>query len=444
MAVFRFGKYRLDVDRRLLVGGDRVVPLSAKTFDVLHCMLRAAGRTVSKEELISEVWQHEPASDATIVQHVWMLRRALDEGAKSHNYILTIPRKGYRFVSAVKAERALGQTAEAIALGEPSRRGEPPVWREYLTGIQYANRRDRSSLNLAMRHFKAALVLDPMFAPAWLGVAGVSSGLAYYAFVTWESVLPTALAATAKAIDLDRSSAMAHCLLSQLRLVQWDVGEAQRSLDRAGNLDAGSAAVYQLASFIAAWRGDSNAALTNARRAVGLAPTDIACHGQFANALAIAGDFANAIASYSEILQIQPSCVIARQGRCEAYAADGRLDLAMNDLDQLPRTPANLARRACVQAYMGDRLGASRLLRELYGRSASQNVQPHCLAQVHVALGRPDEAVRLTQRAIATNDVVFPAMLTSPLLHAPMRERRARQMLGDVSDTLCRPHKKIG
>ncbi len=444
MAVFRFGGYRLDVDRHLLIGEERVIPLSAKAFGVLRCMVRAAGRTVSKEELISEVWQHEDVSDATIVQHVWMLRRAFREGAKSHEYILTIPRQGYRFVAPVTREAETAQALRAIAFGEPSQRGEPRLWREYLIGIAYADKRDRTSLNLALRHFNAALRSDPTFAPAWIGLAGVYADLAFYAFAAWDRVLPRARAAIAKAIDFDRSSAFAHCVLAEIQLAQWDVGAAERTLDRAACLDAGEAAVYHLSSFIQAWRGEPESALANAKRAVALAPTDIAAHGMFANALALEGDLANAIASYSEILEIEPACRIARQGRCEVYAADGRLDLALKDLEHLPDTPANLSRRACVLAYSGDRLGASRLFKELQYRCAYEIVEPHCIAQLHIALGRPDEALRLTERAIATHDLAFAAMLNSPLLQAPMRDRRLQRTLGDVRNQLCRPHKKIG
>lgn len=444
MGVFRFGGYRLDVDRQLLIGAKHVIPLSSKAFGVLQCMVRAAGRTVSKEELISEVWRHEDVSDATLVQHVWMLRRALRAGAKSHEYILTIPRQGYRFVAPVTREAEAAQAPRAIALGEPSQRGEPRVWREYLIGIAYADKRDRTSLNLALRHFNAALRSDPTFAPAWMGLASAYADLAFYAFATWDRVLPQARTAIAKAIDFDRSSALAHCVLAEIQLAQWDVGAAERTLDRAACLDANAAVVYHLSSFIQAWRGEADSALANAKRAVALAPTDIAAHGIFANALALQGDLPNAIASYSEILEIEPACRIARQGRCEVYAADGRLDLAMKDLEDLADTPANLSRRACIQAYMGDRLGASRLFKELQLRCASEIVQPHCIAQVHIALGRPDEAVGLTERAIATNDLSFPAMLASPLLQAPMQDRRLRQTLGDVRNRLCRPHKKIG
>jgi tetratricopeptide (TPR) repeat protein len=311
-------------------------------------------------------------------------------------------------------------------------------------GIAHANTRDRAGLGLALKHFYAALKLDPTFAPAWIGVAGASANQAFYAFATWAEVLPQALAAIGKAIELDRSSAFAHCVLAEIRLAQWNVADAERSLDRAGNLDAGSAAVYQLSSFMHAWRGEAEQALANAKRAVALVPTDTAAHGLFANALALRGDDSEAIASYSEILEIDPSSRIARQGRCEVYAADGRLDLALNDLEHLPNSPANLSRRACIYAYMGDRLGASRLLRELQNRSSSQNVEPHCIAQVLIALGRSDEALRLTDRAIATNDLAFPAMLSSPLMRDPMQDRRLRQTLADLRNALCRPHTKIG
>ncbi|HZY96015.1 MAG TPA: winged helix-turn-helix domain-containing protein [Candidatus Cybelea sp.] len=443
MSAYRFDDHRLDVDRQLLQCGDRVVSLSPKLFGILHCLVRAAGRTVTKDELISSVWEREDVSDATIVQHIWILRRLLDERANSHRYILTVPRKGYRFVPRVTYAADTAVTG-AIAIADPSQRGEPRVWREYFSGIRYAEKRDRSGCRLALKHFNAALSLDPTFAPAWTGVAGACSNMAFYAFATWDHVLPMAMSAVTKAIYFDPTSALAHCVLAQIRLAQWDVLEAERSLDRAGNLDARSPAVYQLSSFIQAWRGESEPALANAKRTVALVPSDIAAQGIFASALALQGDFTNAIASYTNILEAEPACRIARQGRCEVYAASGELQLARKDLELLPRTAANVSRLACVNAFRGDTLGASRLFKELEQRSTIEYVEPHCFAQIHIALGRYDEAVRLTEKAVASHDIAFPGMLSSPLLAEPMKDRKLRQMLGDVRNLLCKPRRKIG
>jgi DNA-binding winged helix-turn-helix (wHTH) protein/tetratricopeptide (TPR) repeat protein len=444
MTAYRFDDYRLDVERQLLILNERVIPLSAKLFGILYCLVRSAGRTVTKDELVSEVWQSEDVSDATIVQHVWMLRRLLNERASSHRTILTVHGKGYRFIPDVTYLPGTETTGEPAPIVDASQRGEPKVWREFFTGIRYAEKRDRSSLRLALKHFKVALGVDPTFAPAWTGVAGTYSNMAFYAFATWDQVLPAALRAIRKALHFDPTSALAHCVHSQIQLAQWDIAGSERALDRAGNADSRAPAVYHLSSFIHAWRGEFELALANAQRTLAIVPSDVAAQGIFANALAAQGDFGNAIDAYTNILDVEPSCRIARQGRCEAYVAGGQLELALKDLEAVPPTPANISRLACILAFLGDKLGATRLLKELEHRAATEYVEPHCLAQVHIALGRYDEAVRLTERAVANHDIAFPAMLDSPLLHRPMQDRPLRQMLGDVRDQLCKPRKKIG
>jgi hypothetical protein len=116
----------------------------------------------------------------------------------------------------------------------------------------------------------------------------------------------------------------------------------------------------------------------------------------------------------------------------------------MGDLEQLPRTNSNLSRLACVRAFMGDELGATRLLMELQRRASTEYVEPHCIAQIQIALGHYDEALWLTDKAIASNDLAFPAMLTSPLLAEPMKNSRLRHVLLDMRKLLNRSQQKIG
>lgn len=438
MSAYRFDGYRLDVERRLLIAGDRVIPLSAKAFGVLHCLVRSAGRTVTKDELISEVWQYEDTSDATVVQHILIVRKLLEDRASSHKYILTVPRKGYQFIPRVTYDVDLSGTPKTIAMGDVFQRGEPRVWREYFIASNYFQKRDRGSLSLALQHYNAALSVDGTFAPALMGIAGTYANMAFYAFTTWEKILPAALTAITAAIKLDRTSALAHCVLAQIQLAQWDVEGARRSLELAGNLDGQSAAVHQLQSFFQAWRGETESAIASARRAVAVAPGDIATHGTFASALALQGDFQNAIDSYSQILEVEPACIVARQGRCEAYVAAGQLYRAKEDVEHLPRTGSNLSRLACIDASLGDEVGASRSFKELERRAAAEYIEPHVMAQAHIALGHYDAAVRLTERAIANHDLLFPTMLSSPLLHKPMQDRRLRRMFSEVRKSLCR------
>jgi DNA-binding response OmpR family regulator len=48
--------YVLDLEARILIGNAREVALTPKEFDLLASLLRQAGRAVSREKLIAEIW----------------------------------------------------------------------------------------------------------------------------------------------------------------------------------------------------------------------------------------------------------------------------------------------------------------------------------------------------------------------------------------------------
>jgi DNA-binding winged helix-turn-helix (wHTH) protein/tetratricopeptide (TPR) repeat protein len=98
-ALYRFGEFTLDAGRAQLNRGDSTVALRPKTFDVLACLVRNAGRTVGREELMQAVWRDVIVSDDSLVQCIVELRSAL--GAQGRGLIRTIHRRGYLFDAAV-------------------------------------------------------------------------------------------------------------------------------------------------------------------------------------------------------------------------------------------------------------------------------------------------------------------------------------------------------
>jgi adenylate cyclase len=97
-----FGRFVLDLARGSLHSGDLEIPLRPKTWAVLRFLAENPDRLVSKEELLEAVWPGLIVTDDTLVQSIGELRRALgDDGAK---LIVTVPRRGYRFVPAAAPE----------------------------------------------------------------------------------------------------------------------------------------------------------------------------------------------------------------------------------------------------------------------------------------------------------------------------------------------------
>src|SRR4051812_46480294 len=108
----RFDRFVLDLDRGSLLLDGSEITLRPKTFAVLRYLVENSGRLVSKDELFAAVWPNLAVTDDALVQSIGELRRALaDEGPR---LIKTVPRRGYRFESAVSIV-ALADTSLADA-----------------------------------------------------------------------------------------------------------------------------------------------------------------------------------------------------------------------------------------------------------------------------------------------------------------------------------------
>ena len=117
-AVYEFGEFRVDVRERQLLRNGRPIPLTGKGFDTLRVMLERAGRLVTKDELIQQLWPDTVVEENNLNQNISAVRKALDEQASGPRYIETVPRAGYRFV-AVMAQGPLQGWADLIWVLDP-------------------------------------------------------------------------------------------------------------------------------------------------------------------------------------------------------------------------------------------------------------------------------------------------------------------------------------
>jgi phosphate regulon transcriptional regulator PhoB len=91
------GGVTLDTARHLVTVDGRPIELTPKEFDLLHALLEAAGRVLSREHLLNRVWGYARADEIesrTVDVHIRRLRAKL--GAEERR-IATIKGVGYRF-----------------------------------------------------------------------------------------------------------------------------------------------------------------------------------------------------------------------------------------------------------------------------------------------------------------------------------------------------------
>ncbi|HEX7316910.1 MAG TPA: winged helix-turn-helix domain-containing protein [Pyrinomonadaceae bacterium] len=101
--VYEFGPFRLDAAVRRLEKGGSAVTLTAKLFDLLLLLVSRGGGLVTKGEIIAQVWADRVVEENNLTVSISALRKALGEthGGRGQ-YIETVPKFGYRFVSQVR------------------------------------------------------------------------------------------------------------------------------------------------------------------------------------------------------------------------------------------------------------------------------------------------------------------------------------------------------
>ncbi|MGH8172987.1 MAG: winged helix-turn-helix domain-containing protein [Rhodanobacteraceae bacterium] len=93
------GDHVIDIDTLRLVTHSDGTRLTPKAAAVLLQLARAAGRTLSRDQLLNEVWKGTCPTPDVLTQAVKDLRRALGDDLHAPRYVETLPRLGYRLIA---------------------------------------------------------------------------------------------------------------------------------------------------------------------------------------------------------------------------------------------------------------------------------------------------------------------------------------------------------
>ena len=96
--IHQFGSVRVDFRKTEVLRDGQVVPLSAREFQLLRYFIEHRGATLSRKELLKEVWGYAGASfTRTVDVHVAGLRQKLEVDPGRPQFILTVLGMGYKF-----------------------------------------------------------------------------------------------------------------------------------------------------------------------------------------------------------------------------------------------------------------------------------------------------------------------------------------------------------
>jgi two-component system alkaline phosphatase synthesis response regulator PhoP len=102
LARYRFADVELDFEAYKARRGDETLELSPREFELLRYLIERKGETVTRDQLLEDVWGYESyPSTRTVDTHIAKLRAKIGDSGSEPRYILTIHGVGYKFIDPV-------------------------------------------------------------------------------------------------------------------------------------------------------------------------------------------------------------------------------------------------------------------------------------------------------------------------------------------------------
>jgi DNA-binding response OmpR family regulator len=99
LARYRFADVELDFEIYRATRAGEPLDMSPREFELLRYLIERKGETVSRDQLLEDVWGYESyPSTRTVDTHIAKLRAKIGDSGSEPRYILTMHGAGYKFV----------------------------------------------------------------------------------------------------------------------------------------------------------------------------------------------------------------------------------------------------------------------------------------------------------------------------------------------------------
>ncbi len=112
---YKIGNWTIDPERGLARGQDQDIHLEPRVTELLNYLASRSGQVVSRAELLDAVWPGVIVGDDVLTNTVAKLRRSLGDDPKSPELIQTIPKRGYRIVTAEESPGSEKSQSEVVS-----------------------------------------------------------------------------------------------------------------------------------------------------------------------------------------------------------------------------------------------------------------------------------------------------------------------------------------
>lgn len=489
-SLVRFGVFEADLHSDELYKCGVKVRIQELPFQALKLFLSRPNEVLSRGDLRHALWPNGVfvEFDRGIISAINRLRETLGDHAENPVFIETVGRRGYRWIaptqffepprettanvqpksevtrlhwnyllivmpvaalalvlwvwtappgSSDRAKDRVQPAGSRFAYAHPSLNREAEEF--YLKGRYYWEKRTPDSLNKAVDSFTQAIVHDPTYAPAYVGLADSYNLLREYTLMPAPEAYSRSLAASEKAVELDPQYSDAHASLAFVSFYgMWDAAKADREFRRAIDLNPDNAAAHHWYATYLSCLHRLPESLTEIDRAQALDPASKSILADKGAILFSAGRRQDAVALLHQTEEIDPEFIsphrylkgiYLRTGDYPGYLAEARKEaILMRDNSALAMVEVT-EKAFAAGGGRGLLEALSRQQKKLYDRG---ELSAWFLAQTLSIMGSKTEALRYLKIAYDQREEGIPQVESDPAFTNLYHEPAFRKLLVDA------------
>jgi serine/threonine protein kinase/Flp pilus assembly protein TadD len=282
----------------------------------------------------------------------------------------------------------------------------PEVLRHYQLGQEFVDRRQGEDLQQAIAEFDKAIVIDPTYAPAHVGLAESYSALSNWGLMEPKAALAKAREAADRAVSLDRGLASAHAVLGytvSIDVDQWR--NATPHFDRALSLNADDPKVRLWYAAHLGRLGQHQQAIAQILEGLRGKPADMLLNHQLASEYFRGKEYPEFLRQAEELVRLQPFQANSHLVRARALEALKRYDEAVEACRLAEKYSLDRSQLVLMLGMIESARGRLPEAHQYAGEAEKlPRTRPVDLAALYARLGRLDAAVARLQAGYQNGD----------------------------------------
>lgn len=304
----------------------------------------------------------------------------------------------------------------------------------YLRGRYHWNQLTPPGIRRGLAYFEQAVSLDSKYALAWSGIADCYSMLPVTCDEPVQEILPKALAAARKAVELNGDLAEAHTSLGTVKVwMDWDWPGAEAALQRALELNPSYVQAHRYYACLLSHTGRHAEAAAQMDLARALDPLSPIMHALSGHLRWHARDYKSALKHLRNAQALNANLWIIHAFLARVHECEGRMEEAINEYQKAfdlsgGGSTESVAFRARIEALTGNRTAAEQAIHTLLELSKTKYIPPCNIAMIYASLHDTENALSWLEKGFEMRDVRLVFLLADPRWEGLQHEPRFQSL----------------